>query len=194
MYTRQSFGLGRKEKLWIQSGFEKKINICVILLWLIYKRITDGFQKLCMPWFYRKKNDLLNCVCLYIMDFSSNNNLCCEGMFHFTVPLFYIQIMVYCININLLGMLLLLRNRNLNIWFQSVMHLICDLILSGNWSSATSVPRLWTQRDITRRCGFVCWGTDGDNGWWSRRLVPNHHGGTVLQNPRWRSVLVWKHQ
>lgn len=55
MYTRQSFGLGRKEKLWIQSGFEKKINICVILLWLIYKRITDGFQKLCMPWFYREK-------------------------------------------------------------------------------------------------------------------------------------------
>lgn len=108
--------------------------------------------------------------------------------------LVYIQIMVYCININLLGMFLLLRNRNLNIWFQSIMHLICDLILSGNWSSATSVRRFWTQWDITRRCGFVCWGTDGDNGWWSRRLVPNHHGGTVLQNPRWRSVLVWKHQ
>lgn len=188
MYTRQSFGLGRKEKLWIQSGFEKKINICVILLWLIYKHITDGFQKLCMPWFYRKK------LIYYIMDFPPPQYFMLRGDASLHGALVYIQIMVYCININLLGMLLLLRNRNLNIWFQSIMHLICDLILSGNWSSATSVRRFWTQWDITRRCGFVCWGTDGDNGWWSRRLVPNHHGGTVLQNPRWRSVLVWKHQ
>lgn len=86
--------------------------------------------------------------------------------------LVYIQMMVYCININLLGMLLLLRNRNLNnafdMWSDSFRQLkLCDfctkvldsmghhqkmwICLLGDW---------WRQRKMVQE-------TCSESSWWN---------------------------
>lgn len=75
------------------------------LLWLMYKCITNGFWKLCMAWFYTEKlkKDFPLQYFMLRGDAPLHGALVC------------IQIMVYCINIKLFGMLLLPQNRDLNI-------------------------------------------------------------------------------